>query len=375
VTALADEIKRLIAHEGPMSVERYMALALYDPRHGYYMTRDPFGEAGDFTTAPEISQMFGELIGLWVADVARHLPASGTVRLVELGPGRGTLMADALRALKIVPALRARMSVHLVETSPVLRARQYGMLRECGLPMTWHERHDEIPEGPAIFIANEFFDALPIRQFVRMEHGWCERLIGLDANGALTYGLAAEPETKPFAREPVGTLVELSPTGITVIGDLGERFKRSKGAALIIDYAHANHGRGDTFQAVRRHAFADPLADTGEADLTAHVNYAALWQIAAASGAAVHGPVTQRWFLHTIGLKARVRALKRKADERQRAAVSAAARRLAGRREGEMGEPFVALAIAHPSLPLLPGFDRRRSPEEVIAALPPLDPT
>jgi SAM-dependent MidA family methyltransferase len=364
VTALGEEIKRIIAYEGPISVERYMALALYDPRHGYYMKRDPFGEAGDFTTAPEISQMFGELIGLWVASTAQNLPKRGTIRLVELGPGRGTLMADALRALKVVPDLRARLSVHLVETSPVLRAKQQATLRDSGVPMAWHERHDEVPEGPAIFIANEFFDALPIRQFVMTERGWRERLVGLDANGELVFGLAAEADPALRHAAPAGALFEISPAGLGTMNALARRLTHDGGAALIVDYGHAHSGLGETLQALRRHAFVDPLAEPGDADLTAHVDLAALARAARTAGASIHGPASQTDFLDALGIAERASRLKQRADARQRTDIDAALARLAGTGERDMGMLFKAMAVAHPALPPLPGFDRAPGPGE-----------
>ena len=371
MTARAEDIKRLIAHEGPISIARYMALALYDERHGYYMTRDPFGEAGDFTTAPEISQMFGELIGLWVADAARHLPQDGTLRLIELGPGRGTLLADALRALKVVPELRARLAVHLVEISPPLRARQQAALRDCGVPTAWHARHDEVPDGPAIVIANEFFDALPIRQFVMTERGWCERLVGLDAHGALAYGLAAEPDPKLKADGAVGSVAEFSPAGIAVIGALAGRFARSPGAALIIDYGHARGGLGDTLQAVKQHEYVDPLAAPGEADLTAHVDFAALAAAGLAAGAAIHGPVRQGDFLTALGIVQRAARLKDKAGAAQSAAIDAALARLTGAGERDMGALFKVMAIAPPAIPCFYPFDRPRVPGDAADTNPP----
>jgi NADH dehydrogenase [ubiquinone] 1 alpha subcomplex assembly factor 7 len=375
VSALREEIKRIIAHEGPISVERYMALALYDPRHGYYMTRDPFGEAGDFTTAPEISQMFGELIGVWVADVAQHLPKTGTIRLVELGPGRGTLMADALRALKIAPDVRARLSVHLVETSPVLWAKQQATLRDAGVPMTWHERYDEVPEGAAIFIANEFFDALPIRQFVMTERGWCERLVGLDAKDELVFGLAAEADPALRHAAPAGVLLEISAAGLGIISALARRLMQDGGAALIVDYGHARSGLGETLQAVKRHAFVDPLVEPGEADLTAHVDFPALAAATRGTGAAIDGPVTQAHFLAALGIAARAARLKQKADTRQGADIDAAVARLAGTGERDMGVLFKVMAVAHPTLSPLPGFDktpeRGDAAKAIAAASPP----
>jgi NADH dehydrogenase [ubiquinone] 1 alpha subcomplex assembly factor 7 len=183
VTPLGREIRELIAAEGPITLERYMALALGHPRHGYYMTRDPLGAAGDFTTAPEISQMFGELLGLWAAETWSIMGRPSRLRLVELGPGRGTLMSDALRAARIVPGFCEAASVHLVETSPVLRDAQARTLERAGADLFWHASLAEVPAGPAIVIANEFFDALPIRQLVRTETGWHERMVGLGPDG------------------------------------------------------------------------------------------------------------------------------------------------------------------------------------------------
>ncbi|HEX2727344.1 MAG TPA: SAM-dependent methyltransferase, partial [Beijerinckiaceae bacterium] len=200
MSALLDELRQVIAVEGPIPLDRYMGLCLGHPVHGYYVTRDPFGAHGDFTTAPEISQMFGELVGLWAAEVWRLMGSPRQMRLVELGPGRGTLMADLLRAARIVPGFAQAVSVHLVETSPVLRARQQDTLAASGVPVAWHDRFADVPEGPAVVIANEFFDALPISQFVRTGRGWHERLVGLDADGQLAFGLASEPRAELPAR-------------------------------------------------------------------------------------------------------------------------------------------------------------------------------
>ncbi|WP_244937403.1 SAM-dependent methyltransferase, partial [Methylobacterium crusticola] len=193
-TPLLAELRRLIALEGPISVERYMALCLGHPVHGYYRTRDPLGAAGDFTTAPEISQIFGELLGLWAAEVWHGLGRPAPVRLVELGPGRGTLMADALRAIRAAaPACAAALDLHLVETSPVLREAQARALAGRHAPVSWHDSVDTLPDGPAVILANEFFDALPVRQYQRTARGWCERRVGLGPGGALAFGLSPEP--------------------------------------------------------------------------------------------------------------------------------------------------------------------------------------
>ena len=284
MTALRREIAELIAGEGPISVERYMALALSHPRHGYYRSRDPFGAQGDFVTAPEISQMFGELIGLWAADCWARMGEPARFAFVELGPGRGTLMADALRAARIVPRFLEAAQVHLVETSEILRARQRDTLAQAGtmaaMPVTWHEGFAEIPEGPLILIANEFFDALPIRQYMRAGERWRERLIGLDGNGALAFGLSAKTETALRLDAPEGAIFEMCPDGLALTREIAARLVTNGGAALLIDYGHLRQGFGDTLQAVRRHAFVDPLLAPGEADLTAHVDFAALGRVA-----------------------------------------------------------------------------------------------
>jgi NADH dehydrogenase [ubiquinone] 1 alpha subcomplex assembly factor 7 len=356
VTPLGREIAELIAQEGPISVARYMGLALSHPRHGYYRRRDPFGAAGDFVTAPEISQMFGELIGLWAADCWSLMGRPERLRLVELGPGRGTLMADALRAANLVPEFRAALSVHLVETSGTLRERQDQTLAPLKVPIDWHDRFDEVPQGPLILIANEFFDALPIRQYVRAPTGWHERLIGLDAKGALAFGLAGEADRSLDLAAPVGAVLEISPEGIALAGALARRLAADGGAALIIDYGHARHGFADTLQAVRGHGFADPLADPGEADLTAHVDFAALGDAARKEGAGLHGPVRQGGFLRALGIAARARKLKDRATPAQAAGVDAALARLTGDGKSEMGALFKAMAIGDPRIGGLAGF-------------------
>ena len=338
-----------------MTVERYMALCLGHPVYGYYRTRDPLGARGDFTTAPEISQMFGELIGLWAAEVWRAMGEPSPVRLVELGPGRGTLMADALRAARVLPAFRSATAVHLVETSPALRARQEAALAPAGAPVSWHGDLAEVPDGPAIVIANEFFDALPIRQFVGTERGWCERLVGL-SEGGLAFGLAPEPARDvPLPVRPGATL-EWPAAGVAVMGTLAARLAAQGGAGLVIDYGHARRAFGDTLQAVRDHAYADPLADPGEADLTAHVDFSLLASAARGAGATVLGPVLQGDFLRALGIDARAAAIRQRATPVQGDAIDAAVARLTGSGEGQMGTLFKVLGLGAPDLPPLAGF-------------------
>ncbi|WP_051357082.1 SAM-dependent methyltransferase [Azorhizobium doebereinerae] len=341
-----------------MPVGRYMALCLGHPRHGYYMTRDPLGARGDFTTAPEISQMFGELIGLWAVATWQQMGAPAAFRLVELGPGRGTLMADALRAAGLVPAFGAAASLHLVEMSPVLRARQADTLK--AVAPRWHDRLEDVPDGPAIVIANEFFDALPIDQFVRGPDGWHERRVGLDGEGRLAFGLDPRPFpalaalAAHFPRPHDGAVLERLESG--PVHALAGRLAAQGGGALVIDYGHARHGFGDTLQAMKDHRFVDPLAAPGEADLTAHVDFAALADAARAVGARAFGPLTQGDFLNRLGLDARAARLTQAADAAQRTAIAAAQARLAGSGEGQMGALFKVLALGGPGLGPPPGF-------------------
>src|SRR5262245_37150166 len=361
MTPLEAEIRAMIEIDGPMPIARYMALCATHPAHGYYMTRDPFGARADFVTAPEISQMFGELIGLWAVTVWRMMGAPDAVRLVELGPGRGTLMSDALRAARIVPAFRDVLHVHLVEMSPVLRRRQEQALAAAGVACMWHTDVADVPDGPAIVIANEFFDALPVHQAVRAPDGWHERMVGL--NGDLVFALHPTPLPGNFASgrarlvgdAPVGAVCEWRSEAM--VRTLAGRLARQGGAALIIDYGHLKSAVGETLQAVADHRFADPLDAPGEADLTAHVDFQALGDAAAREGARQHGPLPQGEFLRRLGIAERAGKLKARATAEQSAAIGAAFDRLTGRGADQMGELFKAMAIADPELPPLPGFE------------------
>ncbi|WP_372425352.1 class I SAM-dependent methyltransferase [Salinarimonas chemoclinalis] len=366
MTPLGAEIRELIAAQGPIPVSRYMALCLGHPRYGYYMTRDPIGLSGDFVTAPEISQMFGELVGLWAAQTWIDLGSPSPFALVELGPGRGTLMADALRAAKVAPGFLEAAAVHLVETSPVLRERQRAALASPPPALAggvhWHARLDDVPDRPLIALANEFFDALPVRQMVRDRGAWRERLVGLDAGGALGFGLAPDADPSVSWEAPEGAVLEIAAAGTAVMRALAGRIVAAGGAALAIDYGHARTGFADTLQAIRRHAFADPLVDPGEADVTAHVDFAQLATAAGAAGARVFGPVTQGAFLRALGIEARARALAARASATQSEEIGAALVRLTGERDADMGVLFKALAVAHPRLTACAGFIRDEEP-------------
>ncbi len=357
---LADVLRGRIARTGPVGIADFMAEALGHPDHGYYMTRDPLGAAGDFITAPEISQMFGELIGLWCAEMWRSDLAPRPAGLVELGPGRGTLMADALRAARMMPGFADALTVHLVETSPPLQAMQQRALAGCG--GAWHRSLAEVPDGPLLLIANEFFDALPVRQFALTQEGWRERMVALDAaGGGFRFVLASEilaadtaiPQEILALAQP-GDIAETCPAGLALAEDIGRRIVRHGGAALIIDYGHAASAPGETLQAVRAHERHDPLDAPGEADLTAHVDFAALSRAAARAGAATHGPTPQGLFLSRLGIAERVERLRRSATPDQALDVETACHRLIAAEE--MGTLFKALAITPPTMPAPPGF-------------------
>ncbi len=357
---LEKEIRRLIAVGGPMPIARYMSLCLTHPQHGYYITRDPFGAGGDFTTAPEVSQIFGELLGLWTLSVWRMLGEPESINLVELGPGRGTMMRDALRAAKVLPKFRQALAVHMVEISPTLEQLQRNSLSDADVPVSWYRHLLDVPEGPCIILANEYLDALPVHQVVKQSDGWHERVIGLNANGDFALGLAPDPllqfdrfMPKKIKDAPVGGVFEWR-NDIHAL-DIGRRVRKD-GAALFIDYGHVESDLGETLQSVNDHAFSDPLSAPGLADITAHVDFQIFGQASESMGAVAHGPVTQERFLRELGIEARSEALRRGASAEQAANITAAVTRLTeGGRTG-MGELFKVMAICDPKLGPLPGF-------------------
>jgi SAM-dependent MidA family methyltransferase len=352
---LLEILKRRIAHEGPLTIAHYMDACLSDPEHGYYATHDPFGRAGDFITAPEISQIFGELIGLWCAVVWRQMGSPTPLRLIELGPGRGTLMADALRAAGRVPEFLEAVQVHLVETSPVLQKMQGEQLTGSGKTPHWHGSLDEVPGGAAIFIANEFFDALPVRQFERRDGTWFERCVRVSGEDTLEYCSAAEPlETPEILPQPLrntaqdGDMAEIRPEADVVVERVATRAQDAPTAALFIDYGHETSAPGETLQAVKAHDFTDPLERPGEADLTAHVDFGQLGVTARENGLAVHGPLSQGEFLLALGLKERCDRLMADADDAAREIISSGAQRLAD--PALMGELFKVMALTSKNL-------------------------
>jgi len=358
---LIDELTKRIARQGPLSLADYIGLCLTHPTHGYYMKGDPFGapkqSGGDFVTAPEISQMFGELIGLWCADSWQRLGRPARCLLVELGPGRGTLMADALRACRALPEFLAAIEVHLVEVSPSLREIQRRTL--AGQEVTWTESLATLPDAPLLLVANEFFDALPVRQFEKTAGGWAERLVvAADDGRSLAFALAP-PSPLNEALIPTGlrdaepgSVAELCPAGLSLAAHLGAVLSRQPGAALIIDYGPARSSPGPTLQALRRHRRHEVLQDPGEADLTVHVDFQSLAEAAVAAGARAYGPSDQGAFLQALGIETRASQLAATAPQKA-AEIEAALRRLVD--PAEMGRLFKALALISPEA-LAPGL-------------------
>lgn len=361
MTALADRIHRTIRLTGPMTVADYMAAALSDPEHGYYAGnrgRAPIGECGDFVTAPEVSQMFGELIGLWCADRWHAMGAPDRVRLVELGPGRGTMLSDALRAARGVSGFAAAIDLHLVETNPTLRDVQKVVLRDAA--PEWHADLTTVPDGPTLLVANEFFDALPIHQYVGTEDGWRERMISAGPEGGLMFSAAPGPtpssallrvlDTPPAP----GNVAEISPAAITLASMVGARLAEAPGSALIVDYGRSGM-IGDSLQAVGGHEFRDVLSPPGSVDLSAHVDFAAISRAAGEAGATTYGPTGQGAFLRQLGIETRAAALKQAATPSQAQDIEAALARLTS--PDQMGTLFKALAVTSPGQSIPPGFE------------------
>ena len=351
MTPLARLFAARIAQDGPISVADYMAECLLHPIHGYYTTRDPFGAAGDFTTAPEISQMFGELFGLALAQTWMDQGSPARFTLAELGPGRGTLMADVLRATRGVPGFHAAAEVVMVEASPILRGVQGQTLTTAGFAAPrWLDRAEGLPEQPLFLIANEFFDALPIRQFQRDQAGWRERLIGL-RDGVLAFGLSdllPVPDLPAFAAAKLGQIAEYCPMAAPVMAVISDRVQRFGGVGFVIDYG-GWRSAGDTLQALRAHSFDDVLAHPGEADLTAHVDFEALAMAAPAQTYDTQGAVLGR-----LGIDARAARLAAGLTGEALQSHLAAHRRLTD--PAEMGTLFKVLAVYPAGAPLPPGM-------------------
>ena len=355
--SLESLLKERIRSHGPITVAEYMALSLAHPSYGYYMRKDPLGVQGDFITAPEISQIFGELTGAWLAQQWLDM-GKPQASLVELGPGRGTLMEDALRATRHIPGFHDAVSLHLVEVSPVLKEKQWLRLAGKHRDLNWHGSIEELPEKPLLVIANEFFDALPIRQFVCEAGKYSERMIGLDDKERLqfaTFSTTAPPPILPASLKADGkTILEYNEAAIATVDTLSRQITALGGAALIIDYGYTGGSQGDTLQTVRAHQYQDVLTEPGTADLTAHVDFDALIDAAQETGAATHGVVSQGEFLMRLGALPRAQKLCENTSAAQKSAMISALERLTS--PEQMGELFKVLCITHPSHPKPEGF-------------------
>lgn len=368
MTPLDRLVRRMIAQAGPMPVARFMALALQHPEHGYYRRAAAIGRGGDFITAPEVSQVFGELVGLWVAEAWERAGRPDPCILCEAGPGRGALMSDALRAIRhVVPDFAAAARLHLIESNETLRAVQAEAL--AGAAPVWIEGLDALPEGPLFLVANEFLDALPARQFVMTPDGWRERTVGLSEPGSesgsecgrLVFAagdnpaaaVAASGLSLPAGAEP-GAIGEIQPDALAFVRDLARRLVASGGAALLIDYGGNLPARRSTLRGIRGHRLVDPLDGAGETDLSVDVDFARLRDAADSAGAVVLGPVGQAAFLRSLGIEARRSALKASASAEDAAIIDTAIDRLID--PAAMGTAFKAMAVAAPSCAALPGF-------------------
>lgn len=352
--SLKDRLKAQIATNGPLSVAQYMTACLHDPQDGYYATRPRLGEGGDFITAPMVSQMFGELLGLWAVECWTRMGSPERFRLVEAGPGDGTLMSDLLRAARLAPGFLVAADLWLIETSAPLIEVQRARLAEAALQPRWAQSLSSLPSGaPLILIANELLDCLPARQFVRTDRGWAERMVRVDDRGELAFGLSPRPVDRLMPDAEPGDLVEVSPAQEAFAAELGALIAREGGAALLVDYGRDAPGPGDTLQALKAHRKVPPLDEPGRADLTVHADFPAAAAAARATGAQTSAILTQGELLTRLGVHARAEALMRarpeKADVVQRQLA-----RLIGR--DQMGSLFKALAITAPGL-VSPGFE------------------
>ncbi|MEJ2818266.1 class I SAM-dependent methyltransferase [Caulobacter sp. CCG-8] len=354
--SLLDRLRAQIAQDGPISVAEYFTRCLHDPRDGYYANRPALGEGGDFLTAPGVSQMFGELIGLWLLETWTRMGRPSPVRLVEMGPGDGTLILDILRAARLLPDFLAAADLWLVEVSPPLRQAQADRLADAPLTPRWADRLDAVPAGaPLLLVANEVLDCLPAHQFVRTGTGWAERMVGLDDKGELAFGLraltpSADRRSAPPPRGedlPPGTVVESSPAQAALGSEIGHRVARDGGAALLIDYGRDAPGGGDTLQALKSHAKVPPLAEPGQADLTVWADFPAVLAAAREAGAGTGPILTQGAFLQGLGIEARAQALAAARPD-QAEKLARQLDRLTG--PAQMGELFKVVCLSAPGL-------------------------
>ncbi|MEL6371266.1 MAG: class I SAM-dependent methyltransferase [Pseudomonadota bacterium] len=358
---LRERLAAMIAANGPISISDYMEDALFHPQFGYYTTGQPIGAAGDFITAPEISQVFGELIGLWLVQSWIDIGEPSMFNLIELGPGRGVLMADVLRVARLRPKFLDAARLWLVETSGRLRLEQQKRIKPTGAATQWADSLDDVPDGPFLLIANEFFDCLPIRQFVRTKTSWRERMVDVDPNDTaqlafVLHDVPPEPEVNLPSRETTqeGEIYEVCQPSEAIARDLSDRLAHHKGRALIIDYGYDRDQTGETLQAIQGHAYCSPLEAPGVSDLTAHVNFASLIREGFSNGAVTAGPVPQGTFLDRLGLAARVQTLTQDKPPDVINDIEQGVARLVG--SHQMGTLFKVLCLYSPGLSVPAGF-------------------
>lgn len=352
MSALEVIIKDSIEANGPMPVSEYMSLCLSHPEHGYYMTRDPFGVKGDFTTAPEISQMFGEMIGIWVLDSWMKMGSPNLFHLVECGPGRGTLMKDLLRATKNNAEFSKAVQIHLMEISPILKKQQYDTLSSDTI--NWHSDLKTIPQNaPVIFIGNEFLDALPIDQYQFTDAQWHKKYIDLNKNGSFcfTYKTYSGDTDSPILRSLLppeeGDILEVSKAQTDMMHDFIKIIQKQGGACLFIDYGYTLPSFKDTLQAIMHHNYVEILDEPGEADLTAHINFTDLATILLSENMTLYGPVAQKEFLTALGIEVRADQLRQVSSGRQSENIQLALTRLIGDKTqlNQMGDLFKVMAF------------------------------
>lgn len=371
-TPLLVELRKKIRQQGPMSVGAFVQECLWDSRYGYYVSRNAIGPKGDFTTAPEISQIFGELVGLWMVVAWEGMGKPNPVHIVEYGPGRGTLMKDALRAARAVPQFLAAANLHLVEASPLLVAEQYRTLSHLPVKMRWTTDLTDFPT-PALIVANEFLDALPVEQWIKTNEGWLWRGVDLGSSGQMTFGLMPHVHARKdlhtrWSEAKPGAIWECRRTDLlaTSFATIAAKGPLS---ALLIDYGHTDSGLGDTLQAVRAHRYEHPLCSPGEADLSAQVDFADVIAAVTGRGLAVDGPVPQAELLGALGGAERASRLMA-ANPAAAAGIETALARLMS--ESGMGTRFKAIGIRSRTLPPLPGLQARRKPAPAQCAVVPI---
>lgn len=361
LSPFAQSLAARIGRDGSMPLADFMGQAAQE----YYASQHVFGRGGDFTTAPEISQLFGEMIALWLTDLWLRMGRPEHVQLIELGPGRGTLSADIMRTIKAWPDFSNAVTLHLVETSPKLRDAQARALNTYR--PAWYDRIEDIPNALSFIVANEFLDALPIHQFEKTADGWMERYVDFDSvTGRFVFTLKSMPEgvltPQDFVGAEIGSIFEISPASLAVMDSIGHRLRSCGGAALIIDYGHDHTGLGETLQALEKHAYADALQNPGGRDITAHVDFMTC-AMAAGEDIDVHGPVTQGAFLQHMGIAARAEMLGTSADQAAQSELAAGLARLV--EPAQMGRIFKVMGLTAQTAHLTPaGFSDDTGGEE-----------